>query len=60
MLGHENYYPKFGFEKASNHNLKTQWEGVPDEAFMVLILDKSVMTGVSGVAEYRSEFDEAM
>lgn len=60
VLGHVNYYPRFGFEPASIYGLKCQWEGLPDEAFMVIILNKSVMTGVSGVAKYRSEFDEAM
>jgi putative acetyltransferase len=60
VLGHEHYYPRFGFERASIYGLKAQWEGVPDEAFMVMILNKSAMTGVSGVAKYRSEFDEAM
>ena len=60
VLGHEHFYPRFGFERASKYGLKAQWEGVPDEAFMALILNKSAMTGVSGVAKYRSEFDEAM
>jgi len=60
VLGHPKYYPRFGFVPASNHSLQCQWEGVPDEAFMVLILDESVMKDVSGVAWYRSEFDAAM
>ncbi len=60
VLGHEQYYPRFGFEQASKYGLKSQWEGVPDEAFMAMILDKTVMAGVSGVASYRDEFDEAM
>lgn len=60
VLGHPGYYPRFGFERASQYGLKSQWEGVPDEAFMVMILDRSVMAGVTGIASYRSEFDEAM
>jgi putative acetyltransferase len=60
VLGHEKYYPRFGFETASKFGIKSQWEGVPDEAFMVMILDKDTMAGVSGVATYRKEFDEAM
>ena len=60
VLGHEHYYPRFGFERASIYGLTAQWDGVPDEAFMVLIQNKSVMDGVSGVAKYRSEFDSAM
>lgn len=34
--------------------------GVPDEAFMILILDQNAMRNVSGVARYRDEFGEAM
>ena len=60
VLGHPGYYPRFGFEPASRHGLSCQWEGVPDEAFMVLILDEAAMAGVSGTARYRDEFDRAM
>jgi putative acetyltransferase len=59
VLGHPEYYPRFGFEPASKHAVRCQWEGVPDEAFMILVLDDSVMKGVSGVARYRDEFDQA-
>ncbi|MFO7900600.1 MAG: N-acetyltransferase [Planctomycetota bacterium] len=59
VLGHPAYYPRFGFVPASRHGLSCQWEGVPDEAFMVLILDEAAMAGVSGVARYRGEFDGA-
>jgi putative acetyltransferase len=60
VLGHPEYYPRFGFEPASKYGLRSQWEGVPDDAFMVVMLDREAMEGVSGVARYRDEFDEAM
>lgn len=60
VLGHPDYYPRFGFEPASKHGLSSQWDGVPDEAFMVMVMDPSAMEGVYGVASYRAEFDEAM
>jgi putative acetyltransferase len=60
VLGHENYYPRFGFQRASKYGLKSQWDGVPDEAFMVLILNESTMKDVSSVVRYSDEFDEAM
>lgn len=60
VLGHEDYYPKFGFERASIYGLKSQWKSVPDEVFMVMIINKSVMSGITGIVEYRSEFNEAM
>lgn len=60
VLGHPEYYPRFGFVPASQHGLYCQWDGVSDEAFMVLILDETATTGVTGVARYRDEFDQAM
>ncbi len=60
VLGHPEFYPRFGFEPASAHRLATQWEGVPDEAFMVRVFDARALEDVSGVARYRDEFDAAM
>ena len=60
VLGYETYYPRFGFGRASKFGLKCQWEGVPDDAFMVMIIDESAMKGISGIAKYRDEFNEAM
>jgi putative acetyltransferase len=60
VLGHPGFYTKFGFEPASKYGLTCQWEGVPDEAFMVIAMELSSLLGVKGVAKYRDEFDEAM
>ena len=60
VLGHEHYYPRFGFEPASKYGIKCQWEGIPGEAFMIMILDRKRMKNVKGVARYRDEFNEAM
>ncbi len=60
VLGHPEYYPRFGFAPAAGRGLRSQWDGVPDEAFMVLVLDEAALEGVSGVARYRKEFDEAV
>lgn len=59
VLGHPDYYPRFGFERASTHAIQSQWAEVPDEAFMVLVLDETAMQGLTGIARYRSEFDES-
>lgn len=58
VVGHPGYYPRFGFEPASKHGLLSQWEGMHDTAFMVLVLDVQAMAGASGVARYRDEFNE--
>jgi putative acetyltransferase len=60
VLGHPEYYPRFGFEPASRHGLSCQWEGIPDEAFMVRILHAERMRETTGVVRYRDEFDAAM
>jgi putative acetyltransferase len=60
VLGHPEYYPRFGFEVAARHGIYSEWDGVPDEAFMILALDASVVEAGGGVARYRSEFDAAM
>jgi putative acetyltransferase len=60
VLGHPAYYPRFGFEPASRHGLWPQWEGIPDEAFMILVLDAAAMDGIAGEVRYRPEFGEAV
>jgi len=60
VLGHPEYYPRFGFELASRYRLLCQWEGVPDEAFMVVVADGRALPKAGGVARYREEFDDAM
>ncbi len=60
VLGHPEYYPRLGFERASAHGLACQWKDVPDEAFMVLVFDQDALHGVAGVARYRDEFDAAV
>ena len=58
VIGHPEYYPRFGFERGSARGLRSQWDSVPDAAFMVLVLDASTMAGVSGAVKYLEEFDE--
>jgi putative acetyltransferase len=55
VLGHARYYPRFGFTPASGRGITCEWE-VPDDAFMVLVLDNAAMISVSGRAVYRPEF----
>ena len=60
VLGHPDYYPRFGFVSAFDYGLKSQWEGVPDNAFMVMFFNDTLKHNVSGLAKYRDEFDDAM
>ena len=57
VLGHDKYYPKFGFVPASKYGIKAPFD-VPDEAFMVKELNDGSLIGVSGIVEYAKEFFE--
>ncbi|QIE37902.1 N-acetyltransferase [Bacillus tropicus] len=57
VLGHPEYYPKFGFKKASEWNIKAPFE-VPEEVFMVMELTENALEGVKGVVQYSSAFAE--
>jgi len=59
VLGHPEYYPRFGFKPASRWNIKAPFDA-PDEAFMALELVKDELAGKSGVVEYAGEFMEAV
>lgn len=60
VLGHPNYYHKFGFTPAASRGLNCPWDGVPTEAFMVLILDESVMSKTRGTVLYLPEFSSSL
>ena len=55
VVGHPEYYPRFGFRPARTYGISCEWE-LPDNVFMVLVLDPVKMQGVAGVAKYRHEF----
>jgi len=57
LVGHADFYPRFGFKPASTHGIRCEWD-VPDDVFMLLVLDESRMHGVSGLARYRPEFSD--
>jgi putative acetyltransferase len=59
VIGHPEYYPRFGFELASARGIRSEWE-VPEEAFMIIVFDDTRMPEEGGVARYRPEFSEAM
>lgn len=60
VLGHPEYYPRFGFMRASRYGIVSQYDNVPDETFMILVLDEAALKGVSGVGKYRPEFKAAL
>lgn len=57
VLGHEHYYPKFGFVPAGKWNIRAPFE-VPESAFMAIELVENGLKGISGVVRYAKEFDQ--
>lgn len=57
VVGHPEYYPRFGFVPASRHGVRCPWDQVPDEVFMILVLD-SAAPNLAGLTRYRPEFDQ--
>jgi putative acetyltransferase len=55
VLGHPDYYPRFGFRPAHLWKLRYE-EPVPEEVFMVLELQPGALRDVSGVIHYLPEF----
>jgi len=57
VLGHKDYYPKFGFKKAALWNIKPPFV-VPDEVFMAMELTEHSLENVEGVVQYSKAFSE--
>ncbi|MED2975019.1 N-acetyltransferase [Fictibacillus sp. B-59209] len=57
VLGHPEYYPKFGFKKAALWGIKAPFE-VPGELFMAMELQQDSLKGVQGIVEYSPAFFE--
>ena len=55
LLGHSNYYPKFGYEMAKKYGIKLPFD-VPDENCMLIEFTEKALTAVNGIVEYPKEF----
>lgn len=56
LLGHENYYPRFGYVPADRFGIKLTFE-VPAENFLAIELAENGLEGVSGTVQYAKEFN---
>jgi len=55
VLGHPEYYPKFGFVSSVKCGIRSEYDA-PDEAFMVLELKKSSLKDKNGIIKYQAAF----
>lgn len=56
VVGHPDYYPRFGFSSARVKGLEVPFP-VPDEAFMVIGLAQGALDGASGMLVYPAPFN---
>ena len=57
VLGHVDYYPRFGFARARDYGLDNEYEA--GDAFMVLELRSGALKGIRGLVKFAPEFQEA-
>ena len=57
LVGHPEYYPRFGFVPARRFGLSTTWE-LPEGVFMTLELKPRVLDGSGGLVTYEPEFND--
>ena len=55
VLGHPEYYPRFGFVPGHTFGLTCEFPS-PPEAFMAIELVPGALAGTTGLVRYRSEF----
>ena len=57
VLGHPDYYPKFGFAPSSRFGIKSEYD-VPDEVFMVKELEHGALSEYKGIVKYHPLFTQ--
>lgn len=55
VLGHPDYYPRFGFRCASTWSVRCEFEA-PDEAFLAIELTPNALSGKAGMVRYHPAF----
>ena len=56
VLGHPEYYSRFGFVPSSRYGITSEYD-VPEDTFMILELEPEYLNGTSGVIRYHPVFD---
>jgi len=59
VVGHPNYYPRFGFVPANPKGIECEFEA-PHEAWMIKELKEGTLAGRQGKVRFQPEFKEAM
>ncbi len=55
VLGHPEYYPRFGFVSSIKYGIKSEYDA-PEDAFMVLELKENSLKDKNGIIKYHAAF----
>ena len=55
VLGHPDYYPRFGFSPSTRFGIRSEYD-VPDDVFMVVELRPGYLHGAQGIIQYHTAF----
>ncbi len=56
VLGHPEYYPRFGFSPAVRYGIRSEYD-VPDEVFMAMELVPGALRDATGTIKYHPAFN---
>ena len=59
LVGHPEFYPRFGFKPAEQNGIQHPFE-VPEDVFMVYELVPDALCRVNGVLKYSKAFDDLL
>ena len=57
LLGHEDYYPRFGYRRTADFGISLPFEAPPENC-MVIELEAGSLSGVQGIVQYPAAFME--
>jgi putative acetyltransferase len=57
MLGHPNYYPRFGFVPSIRYGITSEYD-VPPEVFMAKGLQEGALANCNGIVKYHEAFNK--
>lgn len=56
LIGHPEYYPRFGYKPASGWGIKTHYQLPSDDVFMAVELKENALKNITGMVMFPPEF----
>jgi putative acetyltransferase len=57
VLGHKDFYPRFGFESSLRYGIGCEYD-VPPEVFMIIELQPGYLQDAQGIIQYHAAFND--